>query len=387
MAQMNQARYGVSPSVCTPLPLPQRSELMSAECETLVADERTWGYHPRTVCNYRRVNALYEDYIATMFATVHDGWLASHPVHVTLFLRNYLQPILIGRGGGEVASSTLQTYVSSLSRCFADRGRTRPWCGETESGNPVQSDVVRAFIRSYRQRQLADGVRECSAVPMQPQDFATLSYNMRTAMAHSVRENDAQNISLLLRDLTHMACMWHNGRRGHDVLHMDWEDVHVCEPGEPAQAVTHIWAGEICHDTPPPHSLLISISRTKTEWSRRPQSWEYVSHDDPNACAVRHLRLLYQWVHQLTKTTPSGPVFVALRGEPRRLSAEAAGRRVRANILKFGVDHGETMHSFRRGHIQAAQAAGEPISSTMRRVGIATVSTFDRYADKGRHLA
>ena len=77
---------------------------------------------------------------------------------------------------------------------------------------------------------------------------------------------------------------------------------------------------------------------------------------------------------------------MCLHGPRVRLQCQAAGNRVRACLIQYGRYKGETMHSFRRGHIKAAQAADEPEATTMHRAGIVTVQTFRKYADNGRHL-
>ena len=165
--------------------------------------------------------------------------------------------------------------------------------------------------------------------------------------------------------------------------------------------------------------LLIVPCRTKTEHTRRPQTQEIQPDARSDLCAIRRLRTFFQQQHQLHQRIPVGAVFRSTRAPFDRLNrstrapfgrlnrstrapfdrlnrstrapfdrltAPAAGARVRANLVKYGADNGETMHSVRRGHIQAAQATAEPTQVTMQRAGISSGGTFQKYADRGRHL-
>ena len=85
-----------------------------------------------------------------------------------------------------------------------------------------------------------------------------------------------------------------------------------------------------------------------------------------------------------------GAVFRSTRTPVGRLTAPGAGGCVRANVVEYvhGGDNAESMHSFRRGHIQAAHATVGPTQVTMQRAtaGISSGGTFQKHADRGRHL-
>ena len=62
---------------------------------------------------------------------------------------------LTGRDGEDVASSSLQGWVSALGRCFDQQGRDCNCCNQTACGNPVRSGLVRSALRTFQQRKSA----------------------------------------------------------------------------------------------------------------------------------------------------------------------------------------------------------------------------------------
>ena len=184
--------------------------------------------------------------------------------------------------------------------------------------------------------------------------------------------------------------MWNSGRRGKDALYADWDDLYLQRAGEAVVSVHVPWQGQIVQAEPMPGTLLVVPSGSKTghvaEHWRRPGLQEILQTERVQLCAVRRLRTLYQWHRARSQRRPCGPVFISTREPYARLRAEAAGARVRVILARYGNDGGETMHSFRRGHVQAAQTTEEPVAVTIRRTGIGSVSTSTQYADQGRHL-
>ena len=368
--------------------LAEREQLRAAERAALVAEEAMFSKQPRTHSNYQRMHTMFTAFLGGLFATSAVGWQTCRPDDVCVFLRHHLLPTLAGRSGPEcaVASSTLHGLVSSLSQCFVMRGRTQDWCDQRRDGNPVRSGLVSTALRVYQRRQLLSGSRPRSAVPIQLTDLRFLVHRMDAALAAAALAHASARAGLLLRDITHMLYMWNSGRRGQDVLHVNWEDLYLVGPDGQATPVATLWVGEIQCSTVPFGDLLMVPVRTKTEYLRRPATQEIVVHAEAPLCAIRRLRTLYQWHRCRFQTAPRGPVFLNQRSPFYRLTSQAAANRVRANIVEFGRDHGETMHSFRRGHVQAAQAAAEPAAVTMQRVGMSCMSTFAKYSDRGRHL-
>lgn len=364
----------------------QRESLLQAERERLVHDERLFSRHPRTISNYDRMNKEFTDYLCHMFADPDEGWASCRPDDVCLFLHEYLLPQLTGRATTCVASTTLQGYTSALSRCFTLRGRTREWCDDTGTGNPVRSELVNTALRVYQQKQLRQGERVRSAVPMEVDHVQQLAQAMDSAIVSAALQRLHRRVSILLRDLTHMLCMWAGGRRGQDVLQYNWEDFYFVPNIGAAVPIATAWRADIPHADAVPPVLYVTPSRTKTEYLRRPHTQALPSNADPALCAVRRLRLFYQWQRAVEGCEPRGPVFLTTGSSPARMSSQAALQRIRSNIIKYGTDRGETMHSFRRGCIQAAQARGEPSMVTMQHVGIQTVKTFRRYTDPCGHV-
>ena len=385
-AHLTLLRFGACDHTRSPLSPAEREGLLRLERVRLVADEQAYSRHPRTLANYQRMHTLFTDFLCLMFDSPDQGWEECRPDHVCLFLHEHLLPQLIGRDGDNVASTTLQGYVSALGQCFRQRGRSRDWCDEAGNGNPIRSSLVCGALRVYQQQQMHAGQRTRSAVPVQPADLTALVLRMDSALVAAARRHQVRKAGLLLRDLTHMLVMWCGGRRGQDVLRFDWEDLYLRPGNGHAVPVAMVWAAEIPHAAPLEGSLLVTPLRTKTERTERPATQEIPVNPDPALCAIRRLRTLYQWQRKLEGGSPKGPVFLSTARRPTRLTAQAAGNRIPINFRLYHAHRGETMHSFRRGHIQAAQAEHEPADVIMQRVGIVTGTTLVKYGDRGRHL-
>lgn len=351
-----------------------------------MAEEQACSRNSRTLANHQRANMRFTSFLQRLFGDSDSGWERCGPDHVTLFLHADLLPTLTGRSGDGVASSTLQGWASSLGQCFELRGRGCAWCDITGTGNPVHSRLVRTAVHCYQQRRAFAGQRPRSAVPMTVIELTHIVRGMGSAIVEAATVHDGDRVHLLLRDLTHMLYMWNGARRGQDVLYADWEDLHLQGSDLRIVPVNVAWGGEILYAVEPRGSLLVVPWRSKTEHTQRPATQTIPVNTDPQLCAVRWLRTFYQWQRQRTRCQPSGPIFTSVRDTTVRLTSQAAGARVRHNVATYGRGGGETMHSFRRGHVQAAQAAGETPAVTMQRAGMRSPATFAKYADCGRHL-
>ena len=386
MSHLGQLRFGALPQLGrAQLSVPEREARLQRARARVVSEELQCSHHPRTLENHARAHRQYTQFLKDYFGSVERGWRESRPDHVCAYLYECLLPNLTGRSGGSVATSTLQGAVSALGRCFDKYGRERDWCSETGRGNPVRSELVRTAVRAYQQRQTSAGCRPRSAVPMLLSSVVTLVHGMDCALAVAVRAGRSEESAMLLRDVTHLLYMWNSGSRGQDAMYADWDDLYLQRAGEAVVSVHVLWQGEIVQAEPVAGTLLVVPSRSKTEHWRRPGTQEILPNERAQLCAVRRLRTLYQWHRARFQQCPCGPVFVSTREPHARLRAEAAGARV--NLARYGNDGGETVHSFRRRHVQAAQAAEEPVAVTMRLTGIGSVSKFTKYADRGgRHL-
>jgi hypothetical protein len=81
----------------------------------------------------------------------------------------------------------------------------------------------------------APGSRERSAVPLSRSKYCKLMDGMALEIAHACGSRKL----VLQRDATCFAYLWSSGRRGHDSLIVNWEDVYLCNTCTPA---TEAWA-------------------------------------------------------------------------------------------------------------------------------------------------
>lgn len=379
-------RFGPSPAAGPPLSPAAHAALLAAERARFVAEEQTCSRGVRTLANYQRANTRFSTFLQRLYGDSDTGWQQCRPDHVSLFLHSDLLPTLIGRTGDGVASSTVQGWMSSLGQCFELRGRDCAWCDTTGIGNPVQSRHVRTALRCYQQRQARAGQRPRSAVPMTVSSLTHLVRGMDSAIRSAALSHAGDQAHLLLRDLTHMLYMWNGARRGQDALYANWEDLYFQDDNLQIVSIRSAWAGEIPQAAVPRGPLLVVPWRSKTEHTQRPMTQTIPINSEPQLCGVRRLRTFYQWQRHRFRSAPVGPIFTSVRDVSVRLSSQAAEARVRHNVVTYGLGGGETMHSFRRGHVQAAQAAGEAVAVTMQRAGMQSTATFAKYADRGRHL-
>ena len=176
-----------------------------------------------------------------MFDNLEVGWRTCRPDHVCLYIRQFLLPNHTGRDGSFMASSTLQGFVSSLSRCFDLQGRSREWRDETATGNPARANLVHRAVANYHQLQIIGGRRERSATPILHEDLHFMIQRMDQALTTALEERRTTTSATLLRDITFMLYLWNIGRRGQDALYADWEDMYIRMADRSVLPVAEIW--------------------------------------------------------------------------------------------------------------------------------------------------
>ena len=180
-------------------------------------------------------------------------------------------------------------------------------------------------------------------------------------------------------------------------MQLAWCGLYATAQGKLVPLVQH-WQQNVL-TLPMPERLLAVPGKTKTEQTCRAQSWSFLPQAQSRYCAIARLRRLFG-VATAAKIPnfAEGWVFtVTGKGVDQVLQADALAKRLydlqtrmAAAGLALGRAAGKqrhyTLHSFRRGRLQLANAQGMTADSMMLKAGIKSFDILMRYIDEGRHL-
>jgi hypothetical protein len=114
---------------------------------------------------------------------------------------------------------------------------------------------------------------------------------------------------------------------------------------------------------------------------------------EPAFCLPRTLAY-YMWCCSQSDAPPGSGVtdllFRPLAPDQRgfkdaALCSASLAARVRLHLQAAGLFAGETVHSFRRGALQAAEAAGGEVAALLGLGQLRSLATLARYLDRHRH--
>nr|AAM94959.1 recombinase [Volvox carteri f. nagariensis] len=195
---------------------------------------------------------------------------------------------------------------------------------------------------------------------------------------------------LLLRDLLCCQFMWHTSYRGHDTGKLRLRDFRDPRGGGPFRGFPLPLPDPF--GAYPSLSLRIEQLGTKTSKGRRAPPLELRPDPSPRHCFLRTLALYWQLCH-----APDAPPGSAIsdylfrptdRGHQRFVerpfSSSALAMRVGKHLEEAGVYVGQTPHGFRRGTIQATQAAGASRAELHAFSQIRSAQVLERYTDASR---
>lgn len=328
-------------------------------------------------------------------------------IEVLVFLQAHYLKQHSGRKSDNVAPSTLDSAVSRLVRLFNSYGRTGKWycppgC-QQPVGNPASSQRIEDFKRMYARMCKDDGYEEVSAVPLTEADFRAMIDCLDQRVQELVQLQSATALShlhdilLLERDAAAFTVLWESWRRGQDILQLAWSGMYATVHGKLVPLVQY-WQQNLL-TLPMPDRVLAVPGKTKVEQTCRALSWSFLPQQQTRYCAIARLRRLFG-VATAAKLPDfaEGWVFTATgRSAGQELQADALAKRLSDLQLKIAA-HGPavhvaaghqrmyTLHSFRRGRLQMANAQGLPAECMMLKAGIKTFDILMRYLDEGRHL-
>ncbi|KAG2436840.1 hypothetical protein HXX76_006360 [Chlamydomonas incerta] len=302
-------------------------------------------------------------------AYVMKGWLPSHH----------------SRSSPDAAAgpSALKSHLSALSGCLSRVGRRGPYDPATKSGNPCESAVIEDLRTAYQREQVQAGYSEVSAVPMTEAKYRALAFYLWSQA--DTAAFGSLGCLVLLRDLLCVLLMWQTAVRGHDVGKLGLGDfVDPNNPALPYQGfpLSPPWTwGSYLGPV-----LCFRERGTKTyKLARAPPVYLAPDLWEPRLSVPRVLAL-YLALCSAPDAPPGSRVqdllFRPLTPDQRGfkdapLSSSSMGARLRLHLHAAGLYGGETVHSFRRGALQNAQATGLPEASLLEKGWPATAFAQD----------
>ncbi len=282
---------------------------------------------------------------------------------------------------GRPAPSTAKQHLSHLSTAFQCLGRRGPYSSSPPSGNPCDSEVVSGYRSGYTAGACDAGYEELSAVPMSSAKYQALVRHIRQCAAGAP---DSTQRAMFLRDLCCFHLMWHTTIRGGNCGELKTTDFSTPFP-PPAPPAGGAY--------PPGQQVVISKLGTKTYRYRRAPPQAVPPHPDPVLCPVRALRD-YWSACQDPNAPPANsitsflfrPLHPSLTYfKPVPLSSGTLQDRLVVYLKAMREYNGESCHSFRRGALQGAQAAGASDKELHDLGQIRTPAILHRYLDTQRH--
>ena len=284
------------------------------------------------------------------------------------------------------------------SHSFIARNRAGPWCGIPNGlpvGNPVDSQRIRDFKRTFRKHATAEGYCEISAVPLPAAAFQGLLDGIDREIAALLRMQSGigqphyYEWLILERDAAAFTVLRHCYHRGQDILRLVWSQVY--SQLLPKQLACTLW--QISTAAQP--AVLYARPRvTKTEQTATLETWQFkrLPSDQSRYCAVHRLQRLYCLTRLAGLHVDDGPVFTGFSAcNPRVMQPGALQDRLQAAAQRLPVhlqptDRHFTLRNFRRGHCQKAHADGVPYVDIKLLAGMKDDATLRKYLDGGRHL-
>jgi integrase len=290
-------------------------------------------------------------------------WADCTPDDVLVFMMTWWLPNHHARDGGEVGPSAAKACLSALSSFFTRSGRSGAYNAYTGQGNPCDAVWVEDFRAAYQRLWVQAGYTEVSAVPMTYAKYRALVTHLWGAVTPALSSLERV---LLLRDLFCVLLLWQTAIRGHDVGKLGLGD--FVDPVQPDRPYTGF-------PLPPPWqwgsaaapTLGFRQRGTKTYKLTRAPLVLLEPHPVEPAFCIPRTMALYMWCCSQPDAQP-GSVISDLLIRPlapdRRGFKDSALRsaglvaRIRLHLRAAGLYDGETVHSFRRGALQAVEAAG-----------------------------
>jgi hypothetical protein len=261
------------------------------------------------------------------------------------------------------AVNTVKGVLSALKQLFDHHGRTGPWSDETMNGNPRSSPLVTDWFAAYNRDMLKWGFEACAAYPLTDEKRIQLIDYIDGLRANCDASDTKADLEFQ-RDALLYCFLWDSVMRGAEGARLLFGDVHEDTP-----------FGTVVRPT-----LLKNRKRLSCGTIKLVQGGAY-------AFTSRLPDWRATLVSRGAGICPKSPVFPAV-GRTRALQVldeplggPAVYTRFVAHLKGAGLYSGESVHSFRRGSVQARAAGGASEAQLMDAMLIATPAVVRVYSD------
>ena len=248
-------------------------------------------------------------------------------------------------------------------------------------GNPAVTFRVRKWVSGYSEELWRAGYREGSAVPLSPAKLVSLLSYLDTQSTRT----GISGLDMLasLRDaLCYLYC-WRSAMRGKEAGKLELSDLYRDRDGEvpvdfplslvlPADTLLVV----CCHGS---KTVRRQLCDPVLFTSGGPHTLDFV------ARLTFYLNACTQLGFGVTRYMfrPRVPGNRVLAETP--YSNSSLSTNLRAHLTAMGEYGGESMHSFRRGMLQTAHAAGVPKSVLQQHAQMKGSDNLEKYLDVERH--
>jgi integrase len=257
-----------------------------------------------------------------------------------------------------LALGTVSCLVGQLRGIFSDMGKGACWDEVTQSGNPANSLLVKAYTKAIRQEQSKAHVQPKQAIPL----FIDKLEAVCGYIDRQIDESGQKPSYTLLRDQAFFKLQFFAGDRAGDLGRMLAQEVKVVPSG--ALLITHTWGKTARVDKP--NAFLVHPCKREA------------------LCPVRALQKYVEGASSINIDLSRGFLF-RLVGSSGDVINEPCSYAAIYDRLKFylrllNLDEGETPHSFRGGcAITLVEGSGQSLEQIKDHVGWAASKTAEYY--------
>ncbi len=290
------------------------------------------------------------------------------------------------RGGGPVAPSTLEGAASALSTFFRQVGRGAPYDEQQGTGNPCTSVFVTGYLSGYPKQGAAEGRSPVGAVPMNEGTMRAVAVYLSRAIAEET--GGSAKALVLMRDRAVLLLVWATAIRAGNCGELLLSDFR--EPG--CLQREYDWATlpapQLAQPYPQGVELWMWQKGDKTHKRGRAEPYYVPARAEGQLCAVRALGAYVAACRSSGWAAVRGYLFRPLQPDQRAFKEEplAVTDRLERHLEAAMVNQGETMHSLRRGVLQAAAAQGANVLTLLEVGHMKSVGTLGRYLNPTSHM-
>ena len=274
--------------------------------------------------------------------------------------------------------NSLDQMLSHQACQWDQAGRSGDWQDNTLSGNPVRSQAILDFKKSYRHWAVAQGYLERSAVPLP----ATSHEDALSSLYQEYCSQNGIQKAITARDGAMVSILWATKLRGKEVGSLLLSSI---QPDSHGAACLYP-----CYSMQPGNTICLKPVRTKTEpgLTARPRlliAKDASSHaTDPCwwlSAALCSAAACGQPVHHHLFRPTAGHRF-----KESLITSSTLNGLIKRRLQALDPMHNHTPHSYRRGSLQEDERQGKSREEMKAGAVMRSDATLARYLDPYRHI-